>query len=82
MFAKIIFFCVLAIASICAKPQFPLAYSSPLLANPAVAVASPYAAAYTAPVAAAYTAASAPLTAAYPSAYAGYPYAAYNSVFL
>ncbi|XP_053684529.1 uncharacterized protein LOC128734382 [Sabethes cyaneus] len=81
MFAKIIFFCALAIASICAKPQLPLAYSSPLLANPAIAVASPYAA-YTSPVAAAYTAASAPLTAAYPSPYAAYPYAAYNSVFL
>ncbi|XP_065093715.1 cuticle protein 38-like [Ochlerotatus camptorhynchus] len=90
MFAKIIFFCALAIACICAKPQFPVAYSAPLVAgSPSFAyAASPYAA-YSAPVAAAYTAAS-PLTAAYtaaypaayPAAYNGLPYAAYSSIVL
>ncbi|XP_058462099.1 cuticle protein 18.6-like [Malaya genurostris] len=80
MFAKIIFLCVVAFACVSAKPQFPLAYSAPLVASPSVSFSSPYAAAYTAPVAAAYTAASAPLTAAYTSY--PYPYAAYNSVFL
>lgn len=89
IFAQI-FFAVLAIACVAAKPLFPVAaysaYSAPVVA------ASPALAAYSAPVAAAYTAAAytaaspyavspyavAPYAAAY-SAYpyaAGYPYAA------
>ncbi|XP_058054935.1 cuticle protein 5.1-like [Anopheles bellator] len=79
MFAKIIFFLALIVAAVYGKPVFPVAYSSPLLAAPSVAVASPFAtpfaAAYTAgPVAAAYTAS--------PYAYSAYPYAAYGSLVL
>ncbi|XP_052861236.1 uncharacterized protein LOC128268237 [Anopheles cruzii] len=82
MFAKIILFLALIVAAVYAKPVFPVAYSSPLLAGPSVAVASPFAtpfaAAYTAgPVAAAYTASPY----AY-SAYSAYPYAAYGSLVL
>ncbi|XP_019527773.3 uncharacterized protein LOC109399718 [Aedes albopictus] len=75
MFAKVIFFAVLAIACVAAKPLFPVAaysaYSAPVVA------ASPALAAYSAPVAAAYTAApfGAAYTAALPYA-AGFPYAA------
>ncbi|XP_021697122.1 cuticle protein 16.5-like [Aedes aegypti] len=87
MFAKIIFFCALAVACISAKPL--VTYSAPLVASPSLAYASPYAVAYSAPQTAGYTAA-APLTAAYTAAYpaaysaayTGLPYAAYSSVVL
>ncbi|KXJ78118.1 uncharacterized protein LOC115265699 [Aedes albopictus] len=82
MFAKIIFFCALAVACISAKPTY-------FQAVPSLAYASPYAVAYSAPYTAGYTAA-APLTAAYTAAYpaaysaayTGLPYAAYSSVVL
>ncbi|XP_050091473.1 cuticle protein 5.1-like [Anopheles aquasalis] len=82
MFAKIVLFFGLLVAAVYGKPLVPLAYSSPLVAAPPVAVASsPFVAPYVAnaayaaaPVAAAYTAS--------PYAYSAYPYAAYGSLLL
>ncbi|XP_058446322.1 uncharacterized protein LOC131427291 [Malaya genurostris] len=70
MFAKVIFFAVLAIACVAGKPFVPLAYS----AAPAL-VAAPGVAAYSAPLAAAYTASPYAAFASYPYA-AGYAYSA------
>ncbi|XP_058117276.1 vitelline membrane protein Vm26Ab-like [Anopheles ziemanni] len=81
MFAKVIFVALLAVVATSAKPLLPLAYTAaaaPVVAAPAVSVASPYLASYAAPYTAAYTApyAAAYTASPYAAAYSALPYTA------